>query len=192
MKRIPLVFLSLAPILAGCVDTPDSVSREYRNVNNEVIDSLMMTTNDATAERMLRRIIKPSKDRYDAIDKKLASVEQNSDRKDFVKAVFESNGVHLYLTELDVNRQRFVLEMARLRKLYKELADAGEECPALKELVADESTLDHVRKQLTDPNLLKTMKNFKKWKLSEYPELLEKFMERRKVFQLKEKLDLVN
>jgi hypothetical protein len=192
MKRIPLVFLSLAPLLAGCVDTPDSVSREYRNVNNEVIDSLMMTTNDATAERMLRRIIKPSKDRYDAIDKKLASVEQNSDRKDFVKAVFESNGVHLYLTELDVNRQRFVLEMARLRKLHKELTDAGEECPALKELVADESTLDHVRKQLTDPNLLKTMKNFKKWKLSEYPELLEKFMERRKVFQLKEKLDLVN
>ena len=191
MKRFPLMLLALATVAAGCTDSPESVSREYRNANNEAIDAMMMVVDDATAERMVRRIFKPLQERYDVLDKKLAAVEQNRDQKDFVKEVFESNGVHLYLTEIEVNRQRFILESVRLKAIHKQLKDAGHETPGLDELIGRTETLEPVRKQLTSPLLVTKMATFKTWKLGNFDELLGEFMERRRFFEAPKDLSLV-
>ena len=51
MKKRCLLVLCLVAGLSGCTDTIDSVTREYRNANNEAIDAMMMVTSEARAGR---------------------------------------------------------------------------------------------------------------------------------------------
>jgi hypothetical protein len=182
MMKYKLPLLALVFVSAGCTDDVDSVAREYRATTNEAIDALMMVTSEQAAERMTVRVLKPMAARYTAIDKKLGLVKYNRTKAEFVKEVLESDGVHIYLTDLEVNKERLALEMKRLKHLYKAEIDAGEACPKLDELVNKEGILDPLKKNLNEPELARMMKAFPNSKVASYDELLAKHMERRKTF----------
>lgn len=183
MMKYKLTLLALICVAAGCTDDVDSVVREYRATTNEAIDALMMVTSEAAADRMTVRVLKPMQKRYENIDKKLGLVKYNRTKAEFVKEVLESDGVHIYLTDLMVNHGRLDLEMKRLKHLYKAEIDAGEVCPKLEELVKDKSSiLEPLKKNLEDPELRRMMKEFPNWKVASYNELLTKFTERHKTF----------
>jgi hypothetical protein len=196
MNRFKAVAPLFLLVLVGCTDTVDTITREYRNATNEALDALMMVTDESSAQRMTNRVFKPLNMRYKDIDDKLKIVEANRSKKEMVKEVLESDGFQVYLNELDMNRQRMSVEVARLRSVAKqyekeERARLDEEgkfneepnlksvCPALYDLVFGQD-LDMVRAQITKPKLLDTMSQFPQWKVETYPMLYEKFMERRK------------
>ena len=160
----------LAPILilllAGCTDNIDSITREFRNCNNEAIDAMMMITNDEQAGRMTMRVLKPIGQRYQDIEFKLKAWQSNrNSNKETVEEIFNSNGFYLYMAELEVNRQRYGLEKARLRNLYKQLQNdklekmraAGDNdpviedprsaCPNLFDLVMSDNILKNIESQ---------------------------------------------
>ena len=190
MIRRCLLILGLLLLLTGCTDSIDSVTRELRNMNNEVIDAMMMVTNETQASRMNVRVFKPMRDRYGEIERKLKIVNANRLKKEFAKEVLESDGMQVYLTDLAVNRQRFALEMTRLRNLYKQILDDAADpqqppqkiCPVLHELMTKEGFFDPVQKQLYAPTLVKMMNDFPTWKLEGYDEMWAKFAKRRLAF----------
>jgi hypothetical protein len=192
MTRIRLSLLILPLALVGCVDNVDSVSREYRNANNEAVDAMMMITDDTRAAQMTRRIFKRMKDRYDALDRKVEIIKDNRDKKDFVKEVYESDSLHIYLTELEVNRERYQLEIMRLKDLVKQLGGDRENCPNLYDLCYKDDVLSTLRKQLTDAKLAKYIDQFPSWKVGDLPGLYAKFEAKRKVFGSKRMIVLVN
>ena len=187
--------------LVGCTDTIDSVTREYRNASNEAIDALTMVTDDASAHRMTIRVFTPMAERFKSIDNKLKIIETNRPTKlAFVKEVMESDGFQLYLTDLEVNRQRMSLEVARLRNLANDyikkerqrLDDEGKldeqvnvttVCPNLAKLALEDSTLSVLREQLVRPQLLEKVNNFPNWNVTGYDVIYSKFKERRKAFE---------
>jgi hypothetical protein len=206
--HLPLVVLTL--VCAGCVDSWDTEMREYRNTNNEVIDAMMMVTSESQAEGMTARVFKPMGERYEAIDKKLGILVIGAAKKDIVKEVFESDGVHMYLTELEVNRQRFALEMTRLRNLRQQIldaemaelkrqgdanpkVDAQKICPKLDDLVSNGDTLRKIREQLgPKAPLLDLMNQFGTWKqVQTFPEMVVEFKKRRELFESKKPVILV-
>jgi hypothetical protein len=203
------VLFLLILLLAGCVDTIDTVTREYRNTNNEAIDAMMMITSEAQAKRMTIRVFKPLTDRYKEIDKRLDAVQANRSKKEFVKEVCESNGTHLYLTELEVNRQRFSLEFIRLKHLMKAYVDRERElliaggdanpqinerelCPTLATMLTSDQSLGPVRAQLKSPKLLDVMSTFPSYKLQEYEKAFDVFLKKREIFALKKEIILVD
>lgn len=179
MKSRMCILVALFP-LAGCVDTPDSVAKEFRNANNEHIDAMMMVTNDTQAERMTVRVFSRMKERYDALDKKWDIMQQGMGRnpsQDTIREFLWADGVHLYRAEYRPNAQRFTLEMARLRDLYKKTLDAakkaaqdrGEDpdkvigenvCKALHTVVMQKATLDPLRGQLEKPKMEQLLQFF--------------------------------
>ena len=123
MKKRILLILALASVV-GCVDTPDSVCREFRNANNEHVDALMMVTSEAQAKRMTIRVFSQMPDRYKALDKKWDIMETNWGRTpdmETMKAFLEADGLHLYRAEYKANAQRCTLELARIRNLLEQL-----------------------------------------------------------------------
>jgi hypothetical protein len=190
MMKCKLPLLALVLVAAGCTDDVNSVTREYRATTNEAIDAMMMVTDEASAKRMTLRVFKPMNDRYTAIDRKLLIVKSNREKPEFVKEVFEVDGVQIYLTDLEVNRQRYALEITRLRNLYAAEIKAGEVCPSLEELAKKDKLLEPLRKQLMEPELLKLMKDFPKWKVPDYDKMFVKFAERRATFLPKDEIKL--
>jgi len=197
MKRFHPVFAALLLILVGCTDTIDTVTREYRNTTNEAIDALMLVTDEPSALRMTNRVFKPMTARYKAIDEKLNIIKVNRVKKDLVKEVYESDGFQIYLNELDMNRQRLSLEVARLCSFLKQyekeermrLDEEGkfnEEpnlkmvCPGIYDLVVGGTELETLRMQLVSPKLLDLVSQFSQWKVDTHRNLHDKFMERRK------------
>jgi hypothetical protein len=191
MMKYKLPLLALVFVAAGCTDDVDSVAREYRATTNEAIDALMMVTSEASAHRMTERVLKPMQKRYENIDKKLGLVIYNRTKAEFVKEVLESDGVHIYLTDLEVNKGRLDLEMKRLKHLYDAEIEAGEVCPKLGELVTKDGILNPLNKNLKESDLQRRMKEFPNWKVASYNELLAKHMERRKTFLPKRDIKLV-
>ena len=191
MKKRCLLVLALLAGLAGCTDTVESVTREYRNANNEAIDAMMMVTSEARAGQMTARVFKPSVERYKAIDSRLNIVQNNRLNHDFVVETFESAGLHLYLTELEVNQQRFSLEMIRLRNLTNQEKDAGRECPNLLELLSPSGPLASLRTQLTNPKLPDMMGRFPNLKnVKDYEKLYQVFAKKREGYRLKQDIIL--
>src|SRR5207253_7776082 len=92
MMRFRLLLLGLVFGAVGCTDSIDTVTREYRALNNEAIDALTMITTEAKAQEMTIRVFKPMRDKYMAIDKKLTIVKSNRDKPEFAKEVLESDG----------------------------------------------------------------------------------------------------
>jgi|ERR1043165_6330095 hypothetical protein len=185
MKR-NMVFLCLALLLAGCTDTIDTTTREYRNTTNEAIDAMMMITNNTQAKNMKIRIFKPLIDRYAGTDKRVDAVKGNRSKKEFVKEVFESDSLHIYLTELPINRQRFTLELTRLRTLQKKLIEEDKECTDLTELLTIDSYLGPLRKHLQNPKIVEMMQEFPGLMKTEkeYPAMFDQFEKKRKSFAL--------
>lgn len=171
MKKCVRSFSFLAVTLAGCAESVESISREYRNANNEAIDAMMMVINEEQAVRMKARVFLPLRDRYQELDRKLASLRVNRTRKELARELSESEGVKLYVAELAINRQRFDLETTRLRNLLKQTldherqkridsgeidpqVDPGKVCPILFELAAPDVNLAVVCEQLKNPKIM--------------------------------------
>lgn len=209
MMRRKLAIVPALLLLAGCTDTADSIAREYRNANNEGIDAMMMITDNNRAKRMTSRVLKPLQGRYEAISKRLEIWKSNrATNKELVQEIYSSDSVHLYLAELPVNRQRFTLEMTRLRNLVNQYIereqalrreegkdefdfDPKELCPDLYDLVNNPQVLDPLRKQLDKGELVREIEGFNNIKVADYPKLHEIFRAKREVFAPKQEFELV-
>lgn len=185
--------------LVGCTDNMDSLTREYRNTTNEAIDALMMVNNERSATVYTIRVFKPLGSRFKSIDDRLDIFYNNKEsKKAFIKQVFESDGFHLYLSEIEINRQRLALEMTRLRGVMnqlikekrQEMDDAGDKSdvntqqlwPNLHDLIINGEKIATLRTQLNKPKLFTMISTFPAWKEPTYLEMHEKFLERRKNF----------
>jgi hypothetical protein len=210
-SRILLTAFFLCAI-AGCTDSVDSVMREYRATTNESVDALMMINTEAQAERMTKRIFAELSDRYGKIDKKLELVKNNRDKIDFIREVFESDGLQLYITDMKVNKTRVELELARLRNLRDQylarerellgepdkVLDPYEICPYIEDLVyvnvgmgGGKDVLKPLRNHFEKPAIGMLMSQFPSWKVQGYTELHAKFMERRPIFEPKNEIRLI-
>ncbi len=204
MNKIKFLFVGAVFGMVGCTDTIDTITREYRNTTNEAIDALMMVNDEYSARRYTVRVFSQLDARYASIDNRLKIVETNRSKKEFVKEVFESNGFHLYCTEVDINRQRYGMELTRLRGVLADYTkeerarldeegqvdvpiNYGEICPILKELVDDKMKI--VGDQLLKPKLFEKMRNFKDWKVEGYDKLLKEFQKKREAFNPKDPND---
>ena len=128
MTKYKLILMLLfLLVVSGCTDSVETVTREYRAANNECIDALMMVTNEAQAKQLTIRIFKPMESRYGEINRKLGLVKLNRSDAEFVKECYESDSLHLYLTDLQINAQRLTLEMLRIRRLVNALVEREEE-----------------------------------------------------------------
>lgn len=196
MNRFHLIVAFLLFALLGCTDSIDSLTREYRNTTNEAIDALMMVTDDWSAARMTHRVFKPMSFRYKDIDTKLGIVKNNRLKKELVKEVYESDGFQIYLNELDMNRARMSMEMARLRDLmnqygkeertrldeegrFNEEVNYKQVCPNIHDLLTG-TDLEPLKQNLTSPKLLEMVSQMPQWKVDIYPIVYQKFLERRK------------
>jgi hypothetical protein len=202
----------LTLLLTGCTNTIDTVTREYRNSNNEVLDAVMVVTNDEKAKEMHTRVFKHLMGRYEGIDERLKQIKANRTRAEFAKEVLESEGAHLYISELEVNCQRYSLEVTRLRSLIKHYVDerrqeriaAGEDdpvineaevCPGLFQLFKAGGVVDILGKQLTKPKLVdEYMRQFPDWEkdVKNLPALVKNFTAKREIFAPKKIYPLVD
>jgi len=182
MKPRILIITILLGFLAGCTDTADTVSREYRNQINEGLDALMFVTSEESAKQMSLRVFKPMGDRFTDIDRRLGIVRSNRTKKEFVTEFFESDSVHMYLSEISINRQRFALEKTRLRDLVQQYKKRNEECPDLLTLVDDGGVMGPLKTQLEQPKINEYISSFGEWKVDNFPELLAKFKAKREKF----------
>jgi hypothetical protein len=194
MKKTHIAFAVFIVAFVGCTDTIDTVTREYRNTNNEVVDALMMITDERSATRMKLRIFDQMLARYNTIDGHLKTVTDNRSRKEFVKEYYESDGLLLYKADLQVNQLRFNLESRRLQALVdqyvlikqKELdakgdrtpVNAQELCPNLWKVAKSLELMKPAIDQLYKPKLTEMEKNFDQWKLKE--EELKGFQQKHK------------
>ena len=210
MKR-SLLSMILIATAAGCTDTVDSISREYRNAINEAIDALETVTTDEQAQRVRVRVLQNLDIRFKEIDARFDIVNTNRTKAEMVKEVFESDSLQLYLTDLEINRQRYSLELTRLRNLYKQYIDRERElqlargqapgeingrdvCPNLDALLFVDLKIDRVgtqtsnglELQLVSPKLFLVMSQFPAWaeakKVDNYDKLYGAFKAKRKSF----------
>ncbi len=105
-----------------------------------------------------------------------------------VEETFKSNGFYLYIAELEINKDRFAVEITRLRNLKKQYEDrnssaanAREACPSLFDLIETENVLGPVRKQLLTPKIKQILDRFPNSKVKDYPNLYEIFEKNRKI-----------
>ena len=199
IQRFLLVAVMLG-MLTGCVDTIDSVAREYRNEINECIDAMMMVTNEASAKEMTIRVFKPSLEKFQGIDKKLKVFEANRETLEFVKEAIDANGFYLLESEYDYNRQRYALEKTRLRHVRDEIVNAQRDkliaegnanpaeaaancCPKLDELLRESSPLSSLEAQLKTPPMPAKLDQIKtRLKPKDREELNKKYDEKKEQF----------
>jgi hypothetical protein len=120
-KKRALLGLALG-LLTGCsTDSANSLSRNYRNINNEAIDALMLVTNESRAETANVKIIKTYKDRLIEIDKRLDTYVQNQEEKLILFETLTSESVVILFAECTINQKRLDLEQQRLKNLLATL-----------------------------------------------------------------------
>lgn len=184
MKPYHLLVVAMLFCLVGCTDTIDTLTREYRNASNELIDAMMMITDEPSAKSYTQRVIKPSTARYKEIDNKLKIVRANRTKKEFVEEVLDSTGFQLFLADNEVNWLRFQKEKKRLLHLKKLYDQKGESCQALAAL-ADGNEMDTLKQQLEQPQLWEMAKQFKDWKVDTFEAKMKEFEKRRETFKPK-------
>ncbi len=126
MKK--LVLLPLLCTLVGCsTDNASSLARDYRNLNNEYLDALMMVTSESTAKFAQDKVIKPYSERKGKIDKRYQTWELNTDNKEIVKDLLSSESVTMLFAEHRINRIRLQREKDRLKKLLNSKIETEKE-----------------------------------------------------------------
>jgi len=203
MKSRILIVIVLSGLAAGCVDTADSVSREYRNQINEGLDAMMLVTDEPSAKRMTVRIFKPMGDRFKDIDYRLEIVKANREKKEFAAEFVNSDSVHMYVAEVYLNRGRYAIELARLKSVAKkeieiyrdahaksgaqEPFDPNVACKALQDIVAPTGgVLAPLDEQLNKaPKMFGYLNTFKDWKLGNWEELSSTMQKKRERFGVK-------
>jgi hypothetical protein len=178
MKKSFLLVLTLIGV-AGCVDSPDSICREFLNANNEHIDALMMVTSEQQALNMSIRVFTKMNDRYKALDLKWDIMDQGMGFKpspETMREFLDSDGLHLYRAEYKINAQRCTLELARIRNLLEQLMEKAREqarangedpaevrsdrWPNLHKIVNTNSLIGVLRTQLENPKLEQLLSRF--------------------------------
>jgi hypothetical protein len=145
MKKLTLIVVALG--LAGCsTDSAQTLSRDYRTLNNEAIDALMMITSESRARFAHNKILKRYQERLGEIDKRMTTWLQNTDDKDIIVDTLSSESVFVLLAECKINQERLALEQRRLQKLVavkvqdenerrraagEPAVDASKVCPAM-------------------------------------------------------------
>jgi hypothetical protein len=122
MKK-KLAWLPLVALLVGCSENAHSLSRDYRNLNNDAIDALMMVTSESRATVANTKVFKPYSDRLAAIDKRYETWIQNTDDKVIILDTMTSESVAVLLSENAINKRRLQLERQRLQKLLDDFKD---------------------------------------------------------------------
>ncbi len=199
MKRAALLLCLTG--LAGCsTDSAYSLSRDYRSLNNEVIDALMMSTTEERAKLAQEKIIKPYSDRLQKIDKRFASWLQNTDDKEIVRDTLTEISVATLISEIPINTRRLEHEQQRIDAMVKarqkEGVDVRKEWPMLSSLASPSST-SGLRAQLgfKTNNFAKLVSDIrddknKKWKSNRpqpdevYQELTKQLDDRLKALEL--------
>jgi type I site-specific restriction-modification system R (restriction) subunit len=127
-------------LCAGCRDSADMLSRDFRNLNNEAIDALMMITDESSAKTMLERVIKQYPKKLQLVDDRCKNWKQNNEKDDYGSQIWTSDSVAILIVETEMNKQRLALEEARLAKLLKQLKSANPSAslPGLGALLGDE------------------------------------------------------
>jgi hypothetical protein len=104
--------------VAGCSnDSAHTLSRDYRNMNNECIDAMMMVTSESRAKFAATKIFKPFPDRIGPLDQRTANFEQNTDDNVIVLQVVNTESVAILFAENSINQRRFKLEQDRIKNL---------------------------------------------------------------------------
>jgi hypothetical protein len=120
MKKLVrrLALLPVVLCLAGCRgDSAGAISRDYRNINNEVIDSLMMVTGESRAKFANEKILKTYNERVGAVDKRVEIWEQNREIADIVLDMLTSESTSTLFAENQINLKRLDLERKRIQRL---------------------------------------------------------------------------
>jgi hypothetical protein len=113
------VWLALALCCAaGCSnDSAHTLSRDYRNINNEVIDGLMTVTSERQARFVNEKIIKPYSERVEKVNKRVEIYEQNTDEKLIIFEMINSESVATFFAEGPINSKRLGYEAARIKRI---------------------------------------------------------------------------
>lgn len=140
MKRVTLLLCLTG--LAGCsTDSAAGLSRDYRNLNNEAVDALMMSTSEDRAKLARDKVLKVYGDRLKAIDKRCEDWLRNTDDKLVVFETMDSESVITLLVETPINAKRLAHEQQRILAMCayraKEIADR----------MAIDGTLDRMRQE---------------------------------------------
>jgi hypothetical protein len=133
-----LAFLVLVGCTTACRDSADQLSRDYRNLNNEAIDALMMITDEPQAKLMLERVIREYPQKLKVVDDRCKNWKQNTEKDEYATQIFTSDSMAILLVECKMNQERLELEKRRLKRLNDQL-------------VADER---EARRQAGDPNAI--------------------------------------
>src|SRR4051794_14561883 len=109
-----LLFLGCS---AGCRDSADTLSRDYRNLNNEAIDALMMITSEGQAQAMHVRVLKDFGNRIQGVNDRCKNWKQNNEKEDYGSQIYTSDSVLILAVESEMNKERLDLETKRLKAL---------------------------------------------------------------------------
>jgi hypothetical protein len=162
-----LCFIPVIVILAGCGDTAETLSRDYRNINNEVIDALMMVTNENRAKIANEKVIGPYTDRIGAVDKRADLWEQNKEREEVAITTLTSESVAILFAENKWNQKRLNLELERLKQLHGQLQaqNPGGTFTNLAELAAGGKTAPVLTNMKSGGKFTTLIGKFPNWKL---------------------------
>jgi len=145
MKRTAAALLLLVTAV-GCVDSANTMARDLRNLNNEVIDALMMVTNDQKAKTVGERVLAEYSERMTLLDDRFKNWDMR-DTAEKANELFRSDNFALLLIENKANKDRLNTEMKRLALLQQQI---GGEAPNLTEFMGKASTTMNSLRQNLD------------------------------------------
>ncbi len=135
LKKIGLAFCIVVTV--GCREDANSLSREWRNINNEYIDSLMVTVDDSSAKNALLKFVNDYDKKVKIVEYRLGIWIQNMEKEVVVESVLGSDSFAVYLAECKTNLDRLDLELERLKKVAEDAqrnAVGGKTFPNLLEI----------------------------------------------------------
>ena len=184
-KARALIVLAAAACLTGCSDSAGTLSRDYRNLNNEFVDGLMMVTSEARAKQVTEKIINPYSQRIEQVDKRMDNWELNKEREDVARDTFTEESVVLLFAENKWNQKRIAIEKARLQNLLEQLkrdkpgADPRTEWPNLADLASGAKLAPALQNMQTGGKFVSLIQKFPQWKLKAETLDLQKTLEAR-------------
>jgi hypothetical protein len=138
--------------VAGCSnDSAYSLSRDYRNINNEFIDGLMIVTSERQAKFVNEKIIKAYPERIEKVNKRVATYEQNTDEKVIILQMVDSESVATLFAEGAINGKRLSHEAARIKRIVDTRVNTHLErlrAGGMKDPEAIEKATEEARKEL--------------------------------------------
>lgn len=163
MKRT-FALLLVVLTASGCVETADSISREYRNLNNEAIDALMMVTSEARARTAVDRVLSEYENKLKKIEGKVKVFKLNNEKVDVLKQVYNSDSVAILILENSYNKQRLEAEKKRLALLFNTLKATRPdlELKYLEQVAKGGEKVTKIAQQLDNNDLLKLFETTQK------------------------------